>query len=147
VSERDNRERVMTAAELAVLEQALPEGLTGPMADAAGCLFAALVLADERCGTKAPEGEWLAQLQAWASMCLMQLSHLAQEMGGASFYLAKGVAVFMSARDRAMCAEFRGNNYKALARKYGLTDVRVRSIVDAWQKENYAKRQGQLPLG
>lgn len=139
-------ERVISAAELAVLESALPEGLTGPMADAVACLFTALVVNDARCGTKAPAGEWLMQLQAWANMCLMQLGYLAQEMGGAAFYLAKGVTVFMSARDRTMCAEFRGNNYRQLARKYGLTEVRVRQIITAYQKEQYARRQGTLDL-
>ena len=44
-----------------------------------------------------------------------------------------------------MCAKFRGNNYFALAREYGLTEMRVRQIVGAWQQEQFLRRQGQLP--
>ena len=60
-------------------------------------------------------------------------------------YLAKGVAMHLSARDRELCAKFRGNNYRELAREYGLTEMRVRQIVDTWQRECFARRQGRLP--
>ena len=53
--------------------------------------------------------------------------------------------IVLSARDREMCARFRGNNYFALAREYGLTEMRVRQIVGAWQQEQFLRRQGQLP--
>mgnify|MGYP002151237351 CR=1 FL=1 len=53
--------------------------------------------------------------------------------------------VALTARDREMCARFRGNNYFALAREYGLTEMRVRQIVGAWQQEQFLRRQGQLP--
>jgi hypothetical protein len=138
-------ERSVTAAELAVLENMLPDGLTPDMCGVAQCLFEAVVLQDERAGHVSPAGAWLAQLQAWARQALMQLQHLCSEMGGAAIYLAKGVAVHLSARDRLMCAEFRGD-YKALARKNGLTEMRVRQIVDAWQREQFARRQGNLGL-
>ena len=70
----------------------------------------------------------------------------AREAGssGAPLYLAKGVAVHLSARDRRMCVEFRGD-YRVLAKKYGLTEMRVRQIVDAWQREKYLARQRGLP--
>lgn len=44
-----------------------------------------------------------------------------------------------------MCGEFRGDNYDFLARKYGLTEMRVRQIVNDWQKEQFRVRQGRLP--
>ncbi|PAX17089.1 hypothetical protein CLI92_05960 [Vandammella animalimorsus] len=134
-----------SAAEAGVLDAALPAGLTEEMRDVAYCLFEALVLDDARCGTAAPAGPWLAQLHSMARQALMQLQHLAREKGGRAIYLAKGMAVHLSARDRAMCAEFRGNNYRALADRYGLTEMRVRQIVDAWQREQFARRQGKLP--
>ena len=135
----------MSPAEVAVLEGALPPGLTPTMREMALCLFEALVINDERAGSRQPEGVWLAQLHAWAQQCCMQLQHVAQQMGGQPAYLAKGVAMYLSARDRQMCAEFRGNNYRQLAAKYGLTEMRVRQIVDAWQREQFERRQGRLP--
>ncbi|OGB58436.1 MAG: hypothetical protein A2496_01600 [Burkholderiales bacterium RIFOXYC12_FULL_60_6] len=134
----------VTAAELAVLEALLPAGLTPAMRDVAQCLFEPLVLADTRCGQSAPSPEWLAQLQALARQSLMQLQYLAEKMGGSGpVYIAKGIAVHLSARDRKMCAEFRGE-YKALGRKYGLTEMRCRQIVDAWQRAEYLSRQSDL---
>lgn len=134
----------ITQAELAVLEGMLPEGLTPDMRDVALILFEAVVMADTRCGQAAPQGDWLAQLQVWAHMVLMQLQHLANEKGGVAVYLAKGITAHLSARDRMMCTEFRGD-YKVLARKYNLTEVRVRQIVDAWQRAQYLGRQQGLP--
>ncbi|MFV0678967.1 Mor transcription activator family protein [Ottowia sp.] len=137
--------RWMTEAEAAVLEAALPDGLTADMRDVARCLYEPLVLADARCGAKAPTGAWLRQLQAWAAQACMQLQYLAEQMGGRATYLAKGIAVHLSARDREMCGKFRGDNYRQLAAEYGLTEMRVRQIVDAWQRARFAQRQGQLP--
>ena len=137
-------ERRVTAAELAVLEAVLPDGLTPDMQGVANCLFVALVIQDPRAGQPAPDAKWLAMLQAFAQAVLVQLQYLCSEMGGASLYLAKGVTVALSARDRQMCREFRGD-YKVLARKYNLTEMRVRQIVDAWQRELYLSRQQGLP--
>lgn len=136
----------MTAAEAAVLEAQLPEALTPDMQDVALCLFEALVLADRRAGSDAPAGAWAAQLGLWAGQVRAQLQHLMQERGGQSLYLAKGVAIHFSERDRELCAAFRGNNYRELARRYDLTEMRVRQIVDAWQRERFARRQGSLGL-
>lgn len=137
-------ERRVSAAELAVLEALLPPGLTPDMRDVAQCLFEPLAMADARCGQSAPDPAWLAQLTTWAQQALMQLQYLATQKGGVSIYLAKGIAVHLSARDHKMCAEFRGE-YKALGRRYGLTEMRCRQIVDAWQLAEYLGRQSGLP--
>lgn len=138
--------RFISAAEMAVLEQRLPLGLAEGMRDLALCLFEALVLADERAGTAAPADAWSGQLETWARQVLAQLQHLAQEMGGrGGLYIAKGLVAQLSARDHEMCGKFRGNNYRELAHEYGLTEMRVRQIVDTWQREQYEKRQGRLP--
>ncbi|MDD5479656.1 Mor transcription activator family protein [Rhodoferax sp.] len=137
-------QRFVSACELAVLEVLLPQGLTPDMRDVAQCLFAPLVLNDDRCGQSVLVPDWQAQLQAWAKMVLMQLQYMADEIGGSAIYLAKGVAVHLSLRDRQMCAEFRGD-YKVLARKYDRTEMRVRQIVDAYQKAQYLQRQQGLP--
>lgn len=135
--------RFMTAAEVAVLDAQLPEKLTPDMRSVAVAMFEALVLLDERAGTARPDGAWLKQLQRWANQVLAQMQHLATEVGGQAIYFAKGVSMHLSARDREMCGRFRGD-YKALAREYGLTEMRVRQIVDAWQREQFLRRQGDL---
>lgn len=136
-------ERHVTAPELAVLEALLPDGLTPDMADVARCLYEPLLLADARCGQAVVTPEWLAQLLVWARMVLMQLQYLATQKGGVAIYLAKGIAVHLSARDQKMCGEFRGE-YKLLARQYGITEMRCRQIVDAWQRAKYMDRQQEL---
>lgn len=139
--------RFVSAAELALLEQQLPRGLAEGMRELALCLFEALVLTDERAGTTAPAGEWVAQLQAWVRQVLMQLQHLSSEMGGrGGIYIARGLSVQLSERNRQMCERFKGNNYRQLAREFDLTEVQVRSIVDTWQREQYEQRQSALPL-
>lgn len=135
----------LTPAEAAVLDAALPQGLTESMRELAWCLFEALALLDGRAGQAQPAPAWLARLHELARMVLAQVQHLANELGGRPVYLAKGVLVHLSARDEQMCAEFRGNNYRQLAHKYGLTEMRVRQIVDTWQREQFNRRQGRLP--
>lgn len=135
----------LTPAESAVLDAALPQGMTESMRDLAWCLFEALALLDDRAGQAQPSGAWLDRLHALADAVAAQVRHVAAELGGRPIYLARGVAVGLSARDERMCAEFRGNNYRQLAQKHGLTEMRVRQIVDAWQREQFARRQGKLP--
>ena len=135
----------ITAAEAAVLDAALPAGLTDDMRNVAYCLFEALALADARAGQARPAEGWLHVLRSMARVAVIQLQHLASEQGGRAIYLAKGIAVQLNARDRQMCAEFRGNNYDELARKYDLTDMRIRQIIGAWRLEQYRNRQGRLP--
>lgn len=138
--------RFVSSPEMVVLEQLLPPGMAEGMRDLALCLYEALVLGDQRAGSTAPTAEWTAQLDGWAHQVLAQLQHLAQEMGGrGGIYIAKGLIAQLSARDREMCAKFRGNNYRELAREYDLSEMRVRQIVDAWQRELFHSRQGLLP--
>lgn len=134
----------MTAAEAAVLDAQLPAGLTEDMRDVALCLFQAMAFTDARVGQERPDPGWLRVLGAMARVAVIQLQHLANEKGGRAIYLAKGVAVYLSARDRKMCEEFRGD-YEVLADKYDLTPMRVRQIVGAWQLEQFRRRQGCLP--
>lgn len=137
--------RHLTAAEAAVLDAVLPPGLTEDMRDVALCLFEAAALDDPRAGQAQPAPEWLTALSQLARTALLQLQHLAREKGGRAIYLAKGLAVALSARDREMCGKFVGNNYRQLATEYDLTEMRVRQIVDAWQRERFALRQAKLP--
>lgn len=138
-------DRYMSAAEVNVLEALMPPGLTPDVRDVALCLFEALVLNDERAGQTSLTPDWAVQLEAWAYQSLQQLQHLIDQKGGRHFYLAKGVAAHWSARDRAICAKFRGNNYRELAHEYNLTEMRLRQIVDTFQRDAFLKHQGSLP--
>lgn len=137
--------KYLTAAEAAILDSLLPPGLTEEMRDVALCLYEAQALADPRVGQSQLETSWLAELQAFARRALLQLQHLARQKGGRAIYLAKGIAVHLSARDQEMCAKFRGDNYGELADEYDLTEMRVRQIVDSFQRERFLSRQGRLP--
>lgn len=108
----------------------LPAGLTEEMRDVAWCLFEAMALLDSRRARQPGPGNGWACCTPWRAFAR---TALAAEKGGKAIYLAKGVAAYLSARDLQMCGEFRGNNYDALARKWGLTEMRVRQIVSAWQ--------------
>ena len=123
--------RFMSGAEVAVLEELLPERLTHSMHGVAVCLFEALVMLDERAGQTAPAGPWLEQLQTWAYQVLAQMQHLANEVGGQAIYFAKGITMRLSERDREMVAKFRGNNVQQLAKEYRITSNRVRQILEA----------------
>ena len=138
--------RHMSPAEVAVMDALLPERLAGSSRELAQCLFEALVLADERAGCAAPAGDWAAQLQAWARQVQGQLRHVSDRLGGFNFYLAKNPGFDMDARDRAMWDEFRGD-YRAMAQKYGITEMRARQLIDAARREELARRQGRLDLG
>ena len=74
-----------------------------------------------------------------------QLRHVSDKMGGFNLYLAKNQAFALTERDRAMWDEFRGD-YKAMAHKHGITEVRARQIIDAIRREELARRQGRLDL-
>lgn len=54
---------------------------------------------------------------------------IAQELGGCSVYFPKLDRLCARLRDERIRAEFDGKNHQALARKYGLTDRRIRDIV------------------
>lgn len=136
--------RYMSTVESDVLESILPQGLTVEMRDVAFCLYEALVINEDRCGSDS-DTKWREQLKGWGAQVLMQLQHLTNEKGGQAIYLAKGVAVHLSARDREMCMKFKGNNYRELSKEYDLTEMRVRQIVNIFQRNQFLSRQGQLP--
>lgn len=137
-------DRHMTAAELAVMDAMLPEKMTDRMRDVAVCMFEALVLLDRRAGQVAPGNEWMAQLQTWATQVLAQMQHIANEVGGEAIYFAKGLAMHVSSRDRELFARFNGRNHRDLAKRYDITEMRVRQIVAAIERERFLQRQGRL---
>lgn len=79
-----------------------------------------------------------------ARLALAQVAKLTELFGGTQPYWPSGKYFVMSERNLQMCAEFRGD-YTVLARKYNLSEIQVRNIVDGWQKKKFMARQGQLP--
>jgi len=54
---------------------------------------------------------------------------LANEYGGETLYFPKYDAITRTVRDRAIRDGFTGTNYKELAKKFNLTQKRIRDIV------------------
>lgn len=70
---------------------------------------------------------------------------IAGKMGGTTLYLPKIDTLYRSVRDKRICDEFTGGNYKTLAKKYGLTEQRVRKIVSLSRRTNRIKEKMQVP--
>ncbi len=62
-------------------------------------------------------------------------SEVAKDWGGMQVYVPKG----LSLRDIKIFQEFTGNNHMELARRYGLTEVRVYQILEK-ARESYIKK-------
>ncbi len=60
---------------------------------------------------------------------------LAGKLGGSNIYIPKINTLYRGVRDKKICDEFNGKNYASLAKKYGVTERRVRNII----KENMKK--------
>lgn len=64
--------------------------------------------------------------------------------GGMSIYIGKGVCYESSLRDREVYELFNGSNYDDLARRYKLTPMRIRQIIQVCREEDRRRRQGNL---
>jgi len=72
---------------------------------------------------------------------------LGSVFGGLSIYIPKADAWERMARDEQIREEFDGYNFKELAGRYGLTEVRIRSIVSDKMREFRARpMDGQQSL-
>ncbi len=130
--ERRRLEQV-TAADLAPLERVLDPEYPERLRDMCTVIF--LALQDH--GQDTPAAELALALTEAVSL----------ELGGGSFYMHKGF-VFrqgLTKRDREIAEQARSNNLHILARRHGITEMRVRQIVDAYRQEQFLARQGQLP--
>ena len=72
---------------------------------------------------------------------------LVSVFGGLSIYIPKADAWERMARDEQIREEFDGYNFKELAGRYGLTEVRIRSIVsDTMREVRTRPMEGQQSL-
>lgn len=138
-------ERYLSPAEADILEQSVPGGVADSSHELVYALYEALVLSDARCGDRDPQGQWRAQLQDWAAQAVMQLRHVSNELGGVHYYLPKNLGIDLSERDWQIWSEFRGD-YRVIAKKYKLTEVWVRKIIERIRRAEINRRQSQLDL-
>lgn len=68
---------------------------------------------------------------------------LAEDWGGSNIYIPKNLAPRFRRRDAELYRAFTGHNIEELARKYGLTQQRVYSIIKA---ERARRTRSQLSL-
>jgi Mor family transcriptional regulator len=61
---------------------------------------------------------------------------LAKKYGGSYFYIPKNVVIEAAKRAAMIFAEFDGSNYRDLAQKYNLTEVRVRQLIKMKREES-----------
>ncbi len=118
---------------LAPLHAIFPPGFPPALRDIAELLY--LQLHDEHVAADSAD-----RTHVLASIAMRQVERLSTELGGGNLYVHKGVSYRLTPRNRQMCAEFRGD-YKTLARKYKLSEQQVRNIVDAWQCEEFKRKQ------
>jgi Mor family transcriptional regulator len=60
---------------------------------------------------------------------IMLVFQLLRNMGGGSIYLPNGFGIRGRERDAQIAKEFNGDNVRTLAKKYGVTEMRVRQIL------------------
>lgn len=120
-----------TAAELAPLEALFDDRYPERLRELATCLYLELKSQDP----EAPPHQ----------LALALTEAVSSQLGGANFYMHKGVSYRLSKRDRQIMAEYNGNNAHLLARKHNLTDMRVKQIVAAYEEASFLEKQSTLP--
>lgn len=78
---------------------------------------------------------------ALAQIAANQVHQFAAWVGGTAFYMPLGKAALHHSRNDSIAAEFNGNNYRTLAKKHGITPMRVRQIMDAQKVKKTSLRK------
>ena len=74
-------------------------------------------------------------------LALKAADQVRQIYGGTEVYIPKGLALVLSERDLQIWAEFNGDNYAALAKKYQRTERQIRYIITRVRDERDARMQ------
>lgn len=122
-----------TADELAPLVTLLDPAYPEDLGQIAMCLYLALL--DLLPGNPSEH----------ARLAFAQTELVRTELGGGQFYLAKGREFELSLRDRQILARFTGHNHRELARDFDLTERQIYDILARRSREEFERRQGQLP--
>ncbi len=123
---------------LAMLEADLPDGLNETLREVVGCLFLHLAEDDELVDNLG--------IKRLVELAIGQMDRLSQDIGGATFYLPKGIGCKLSARDLIIGERYTGRNKHQLAREYGVSDMRIDQIYKRWRQAQIALRQGELNI-
>lgn len=71
---------------------------------------------------------------------------LRRQFSGSQFYFPKGNSYVVNMRAQEIYDDFTGNNHAELVRKYGLSEVRIRQIIEQVKKIRFEQSQGRLNL-
>lgn len=126
----------ISAGVLAPLETLLPENLHPTLREISISLYLHLV-----------EDKDLAEnlgLERLADLAAGGVDRISLDVGGSHFYLPKGISYRLSPRDCEIVAAHNGRNKSELARKYGLSEVRIDQILAKHRKQEFLRRQGAL---
>lgn len=69
---------------------------------------------------------------------------IAEEYGSTQFYLAKGVAYRLDARDQEIFDKFNGRNYLELSREFKVSDRHIRRVINRARAIATARNQGDM---
>jgi len=129
----------MSVEQLSPLQLAMPEQFVERLSDMALSMYAVLVDGEK--------GKSVDEMGAAARLAIRLVVQLCQDFGGRSFYMHKSplAAVYaQAARDKAIADAFNGRNILDLARQHGLTEMRIRQIVNQQhQREKSVKLSPQ----
>lgn len=121
----------LSAREAAQLEAMLPQPATQDLRDVALALLDGLLT----------EGVPQDAAVRYAAACTR---HLSAQLGGQQVYIPRCLLAQLSERNARIFSAFQGNNYRELARRFHLTEQRVRRIVATEQAADMQRRQGRL---
>ena len=110
---------LFTSAQLQPLESVLPARWPGIWCDLARIFFIGLLNSP---GVMSPK--------EMAKVAMEQVRVAARQIGGRNIYIPTCVRVELEERDEGIRAEFKGNNHQELAAKYGVSDTRIRQILE-----------------
>lgn len=79
-----------------------------------------------------------------AEVALGVAEKVRHNIGGVAVYIPRGRDYELSLRDKQMWADFKGDNYGELARKYEKSEMRIRQIMERIGKCEKSKRQQNL---
>lgn len=127
------------AATLAPLNAVMPGGLHPTLREMCEEMFLHLLEDEEVVG--------LLEVERLAELVVGMVDRVSMKVGGAGFYLPKGIGCKLSARDREIAQAFNGRNKHLLARQYQLSEMRIDQILKKWRQEEFARKQGRLDLG
>lgn len=129
---------LLTPAQRAPLEGLLPLGYPTRLRNMALTAYAHLLEEMRPVGDDVHRVAWLA----FTTVESLSLAH-----GGEQFYMVKGMTYRAQQRARQIAAEYTGHNIEQLARRYRLSEPRVRQIIADYYSEYRSVTQPRLDLG